>query len=277
MKLKRKVKTLDGVPEKYHALYEKKGDEYVLDAAVPAVDDEPGDGDDDTKTKLDEFRANNRKLKKEKEALEAKLAKLNEVGLDVDDEDALAELLDARKTIDGLEEKELLKKGAKGIEELVNKRVEAYKAATDKKLQKLETDLRDRDQKISVLVQQRNQNLIETAASKAVAKVGNPRQGALTDILNRARMAMTVSEEGDVVLSDEVELTDADGKPIADVDGWAKHLFNSSGYLFESGTGAGAAGGRKGDSRNVKVIDGNDPQAFGQNLEGIAKGQVAVR
>ena len=65
MALKSVVDSLDGIDEKYHALYAEKDGKFHLDAEVapPANDD----------SKLGEFRENNRKLFEQNQTLEGRV------------------------------------------------------------------------------------------------------------------------------------------------------------------------------------------------------------
>jgi hypothetical protein len=255
--LKAFVKTLEEVAEKYRDLYVETDGGFVLKVE-----------DKDYKAKLDEFRQNNIDLKKKRDELEGTMKRFE--GIDPDKWEEAKKALD---TITNLEEKDLLKGGK--LDEVIQRRLATAQAAFEKKendykkrVQALETETGDYKGKYSGL-------LVETKVGGVISNVGVPRKGALGDIMNRARSTWKVNDKGELEAPGQYN---ASGKPVT-LEEWAQQLLADAPYLFESQQGGSASGGSqkaKQDTGSKVQVDGNDPEAFGRNLEAIAKGQAVV-
>lgn len=222
-------------------LYVAKGDGFTLDADVDA---------DELETKLGEFRTNNIGLKRQLEAfgdlkpedakaLRAKLAEYEKGGAPTDVEAALARRM-------------------KPLED---------------KLAELE---RQRDEANLRLVR----SSLETKLWELGATLG-VREKARADFLSRALEVFDIDDDGELVA------LNAAGEPIMSQRAGKRHepmtaqewigevLVKDADHLFKTSEGSGKprrdaiAGG------NVAVV-ANDPVSLGQNIEGIAKGTVAI-
>ena len=262
-KAPRKIKKLEDVPENLRDLYVKHGDEFVLDT---------DDGDEAAiRARLDEFRDNNRSLKRQVEELTGKLDGLKDIDVETHRRAmaALAAVTDA-------EEAELLKKGdLKGV---VERRVTGMRTDFDRQLKAKSDAIGAMEGQIRQLTDTLHVHQVQTTVLGAINKVGKPRQGALDDLNLRARSTWTIdSKTGNLVAKrgDQV-IYGKKGEPITP-DEWAQDLLVSAPHLFEGSQGGGAGGGSRGEGGGslTKKIP-NDPVVIGQHLDGIAKGTVEV-
>lgn len=265
-KLAALLSTLEGVPEQFHEYYEKGADgQYKL-----TIDGTPAGFVE--RNKLDEFRTSNIELKKQLEALSGKT---------LSDEE-LAEYRELQKEIQAVEEKGMIDEGA--IEELVAQRTERMRttyesqiAALTTKQDQLSKSLNDANSHLSSVV-------IDSEVSRAVTGVGKIRQGAMTDILGRARAVWKVVDGKPVAMNGDTPVYSADGRTPLTFTEWSTGLLESAPYLFEGSGGSGAGGGAGGTGGAAgggggggKVIARGDVSAFSSNLADIASGKVTVK
>jgi hypothetical protein len=254
--------------EGLQALYEEDKDAggYVL-----AVNDLP------FKSKLNEFKNNNRqlfesqqKIEKQRKELETKLEKFKDI-----DPEKYEKVLHQLEEVEKLEDAELIKAGK--IDEVVSKRTVAM--VNDHKNQ-----LGAKDGIIQKMSDERNQLrtrlgslVIDTSVQSAVNKIGLVRPGAIADVLSRARGVFSIDEQGNMVPRDtkgEIRFG-KDSNPLT-VEEWSASLLTEAPHLFEGGNGGGASGNRTTTRTDTKTVDRNDPIAMGKNLVGIASGKVTA-
>lgn len=261
MALKRSLTSLDDVDEAFHDLYEKQSDgSYQLQVE--------GDDRDD---KLAEFRKNNRTLNAELEKLKKKLKDELEPfeGLSAEDVERYKQL---QEELREKEEKDLLKEGK--LQEIIDRRIaEATKGHAG--------EVESRDATIQKLTGRLGQLQIDSAITKAIEATGlKPRQGALDDIMRRARETWRVNDQGEIEPRDpsgNLRLG-SDGQRISVEDYVKADLAESAAHLFEAATGGGAGGGKAGGGPDGKlVIDRNDPIAMGKHADKIASGEAVVQ
>jgi hypothetical protein len=236
MGLKYAYSKKEDIPEELQKYYTEKGGQWVLDAkgAVP-------------KDRLDEFRENNGKLTKELEELKSKLE-----GIDLDKYNEMIKSEKDKQTQD------LIKAGR--IEEVINQRVAQVENELVKKIEKLEQERNQLSQKFA-------ETALTTKVQNAVNAVGKVRQGAMIDILQRAKAEWDVAPDGTPVYKDSA-------KKGLTIEEWSGTLLENAPHLFEGSAGGGAAGGAGGGSGGV--IPASDYKAVSSNLEKIAKGEVTV-
>lgn len=260
-KLKVLINKLEDVDEKYRDLYiaNPAGAGFVLEE----IDEK------DYRGKIDEFRTSNIALKVEKEKLEA-LATVNK---DIDPQ-KYKEALSALEQLEKIEDSQLIKEGK--WDEVIKKRTgamqnsyELEKKALQEAKAKAEADAARYKTGLSELK-------IETAITKAVTSVGQPRKGAITHIINKARAQWVVDDEGNLKSKD---LFNEKGDPMG-LDEYGKFVMKEDPYLFEPAQGGGAPGGnRTGGGKpqqGTAIIEDGDPVAFGKNLEALATGKAVV-
>jgi hypothetical protein len=253
--------SLDGVDEKYHDLYEESDDGFILSGVETIVDKE-------SKEKLGEFRDNNRKLFKEKQELEKKLKRFD--GVDLDE---IEDMKDRLSKLDGIGDKDLLKKG--GIEAILKKRTKEIVADHEKQIKELQKARDGFETENKGLKKSLNELKVDHGAFDAAAEAGlQVKPEAREDFLGRARKAWKLGDDNEVVGND---LFTKGGDPmVLKKHGaeWVKGLLEKAEHLFEPGSGGGGGGGPKKKGK-VKVIP-NDPAEIAKNVEAIAKGEVVV-
>lgn len=224
MPLKFETPSLEGIDQAYHSLYVKEGDVYRLqvEGAVSS-------------TKLGEFRDNNIALKQELEKFK---------GIDPTKH---AELLKLEQQVT---DKKLLDAGK--VEELVAGRIGTMKS-------EYETQIRERDEKLSSSNRQLESLLIDSAVRTAA----NPAEGpqvlstAIDDVLLRAKtvfrivdsVATPIGPDGKVVYG-------ANGVDPMSITEWMKGLQKNAPHLFAGNKGGGAPSrvDRTGDTSKMSSI-----------------------
>lgn len=96
-----------------------------------------------------------------------------------------------------------------------------------------------------------NGHIVDNAVARAISNVGKIHQGALPDVLRRAREVWRVNENGvPVAMNGETAVYGADGKLPLTIEEYAQNLMQEAPYYFEgnSGGGAGGSGGGAGGS-----------------------------
>ena len=299
--LKRKLKTLTGVSRRYHGLYKREGEFYVLrddidpETGKPIAEDEVDDDDDAAddrdmdredddalekkkgalsaaeRARVKEFRNENIKLRRELEAMKGMLGDLTK-----EDLDAMRESANRMKSE---EEKALIQKGR--LDEVMERRVKALQAEHEKKLKALTdelTGLKTGSEKLRrELKKDRIVSRVREEADRLKLKFPAT---AMEDINARALSMFDLDEEGNLISMDgEDPRVNSEGKEYSPKD-FVMGLVESAPHLVEgasggdfNGTGKRGNGGRRG----VITIDARDPKAFGDNLEAIASGKMDVR
>ena len=252
--LKLQYKSKDEIPEEHREFYEEKGGVWKLkldDSVVP-------------KDKLDEFRNNNIKLMKKLEELEGKLS-----GVDLEEYQQL------KAKMEELEKKKLIDAGK--IDELVQREAMKIKREYEDKLKQLQEEAEKNAQAATKYREKLSNTLVDAEVQKAVLSVAKPREGAVHDILLRAKQVFRVTDDGEVMPYDENgNVIQTDDGPMTFKD-WAEQLVQQAPYLFEGSGGGGAGGSGNGSGGGgTTVISRSDKAAFIANLDKIAKGEVKV-
>lgn len=221
MSLKYSVDTLDGVPEAMQSFYTQSDGKYVLqvDGAVP-------------KSRLDEFRDNNTKLKGDIEALSKQYE-----GVD----------LEAYRTLTERAQKERDKKliDAGKVDELVTQRVDAMKSDYEKRVDALTKEGTGYKLQLESL-------LVDGALRDAAIKAG-VKPTAVDDVLLRGRQTFRVVDGKAAAFQGDKALFGKDSEPLA-VGEWVTALQEAAPHLFEASTGGGApAGGSQGKGGQATI------------------------
>lgn len=260
--LKRLVKTLEEVDEKYRDLYEADGE----DGFILKTDDK------EFKEKLDEFRTNNRALFKDKKGLEDTLAKFKDV-----DPEKYKEAMKALDVLNQYEESQLIKDGK--LEEVLSRRTTAMQSEFMTQIDALKAANQDALNQKQTYQEQLGALRVEALANKALGKVGRVRSSAMTDALNRANSVWRLDDAGNITAQINGKAAyGKDGEPLT-IDEWSRNLLKDAPHLFEKGSGGGGEGssGAGESSGDPKIIDRGDPKAFSSNLEAIAAGKVLAK
>jgi len=270
MALKTQIKTLEEVDEALRPLYTQVGDVYVLDT-----------DDGDFKTKLAEFRNNNISITKENALLkeEAELAKSLKAQLAALGGATPEEAAAALEKMKSIEEKKLIEAGE--IDAVVKQRADAQVARLvadyDGKIKAIQKALEETQANESNYKSRLSEVVIDSSLQSAINSVGQPRKGAMRDLIARGKQLYTLGDDGKPVpMSDGTVAYGKDGKTPLSMEEWAQTQILEAPYLFEGSSGGGADGG-DGANDSGSVIDGSNVNAIGANLENIAAGKVSVK
>jgi len=248
--LKMVLKTLDGLPKEIAEKYEEKSGEFHLqvEGAVP-------------KSKVDEFRTNNIELNKALEDLKKKFD-----GVDPE------EYKKIKDDMVKMQDKKLLDAGK--VDELLTQKTERMKQDYDARIDALSKENENLKGQISNSKKQLSSILIDTEITKAVTKVGQMKQGAMQDILNRGRSVWQLEEGVPIPKKDDKLLYSKDGQHLMTFDEWAEMLTKEAPYLFEASAGGGAPG-----SDGKKFAGNVDLSKLGaaEKLKYIHRNQAAAK
>lgn len=262
--LKRKVDSLEGIDAKYHDLYKKEGDGFVLE-----VDAEDTNADDN-KGKLDEFRTNNRKLFKENKDLAERIAKFD--GINPDD---IESLLETQKKTNLSEEEKL--KASGDVDTLVERRTAKMREDHIRQLKLKDDALTLATTGRASAVGELTKVKLDSAVRTAIEKVGKVKTGAMSDVLSRAGAIFSIDDTGALVAkeNDGEQAFDKGGDPLT-VDTWSKTLVTDAAHLFEAGGGSGSKGSGGTKLGHGAVINPDDQEGMSANLDDIAAGKIKV-
>lgn len=268
MDLSKTVSDLEEVPEKFRGLYSKTADgEYELDPDFSEL----LSGSAESKKRLDEFRNNNRKLYNELQELKKKVSGQA-------DDDEIERGREALRKLKEFEEKELVDKG--DLEELFKRRTQTIlddhaKAmrAKDEAIAKLDSASKSYKSKLDLIE-------VDRLVSEAVGSVGNPRKGALKDILSRGRGTWRFDEEGQLKPYNGDEVIFGKTGDVMKPEEWASALLEEAPHLFEP-SGGGNGGGNEKKPTTAKdgkyYVDMSDPVAVGRHAADIKSGKAIPR
>lgn len=249
IEMKLNITSLEEVPEEVRGEYEKAADGVGFTLKL--------EGDVVPKEQLVTFRNTNIKLLKDKARLESEVARFAGI--------------DPEKYAVAVQELEQFKKNAK-VEDPADVaariRDEVAKAVNPIKQQ-----LTEETEKRTKTERQLAFRDAETKLRDVAVKIGIA-EHAVPDFLNRALETFDLdgvarTPDGETIYSKE-RVQD----PLTPEE-WGKSLVTVAPHLFKTNTGGGTRNGAPG-AGGKKVIDGNDLLAFGNNLEGIAKGTVVT-
>lgn len=254
MALKLILKTLDGLDEAVKKLYVKQGEEFRLD--VEGVVSEAQHTE--LKTKLEEFRENNRTLNGELTKTKETLKQYEGVDLE--------EVKRLRDQEQKLKDKKLIEAGK--IDELLESKLQPIKTSFEQQL-KAATD------KNAELTGQLERMAIDDQLTKLGVEKGIL-PTAIEDFRYRGRQIFKL-KDGQVVplAGDGTVVRNTKGDPLSMAD-WIEKLATDAPHLFAPSKGGGAPNGGGRPAPNGATIPAGDPVAFGANLEKIAKGEVTV-
>ena len=235
MKLPKKTKDIESIPEQFRALY-SEGDDGTYALAV-----EIESGPD---PRVAEFRDENIKLRRQLE------------GFDGIDPEAYRKLQQAAAED---EEKKLLSAGK--IDELVERRSLRMREEFEGALKAKAKALEEAAAREEALVGKLSGFMIDDATTKAIGEVARVRPGAEADLRARARGIFRVDPATGGLIPDasgKVEYG-KNSDPLS-IEEWAKGLVDSAPHLFEAPRGANAADGdgpelpgRQGPDRSARV------------------------
>jgi hypothetical protein len=186
------------------------------------------------KSKLDEFRENNRKLHDDLKALKDSLA-----GLDLT---KAKELLAKQQELD---DKELIKKG--DVDKVIENRVKTMRAEMENKITELTAKLDRSTGQLTILT-------VDNAVTAEAVKKGI-QQTAIPDITTRARSIFKVEDGKPVAKSGDQVIFGRDGTTPLSITEWVEKQTTEAPHLFVQNQGGGAggsgAGGAGGTSKEA--------------------------
>jgi hypothetical protein len=249
--------SLSEIPEAFRSEYEERGGQFHLKLEgdfAPLVE---------ANTKLAEFRDNNRALNAKKTELENLLK--NFEGLDPKEYKELK----AKIT-------EFEKSGARKPDDVSKMIADAVRSAVEP-LQSELTSIKTQEAQAKKALQMKG---LEDSLRDVGTKLG-VRDTAIRDFVRRGTEVFQVTENGKYAALDGDTPLFSKARPAEplSMEEWAAALQKEASHLFEpskgGGTPPGGPGGNGGVFAPTKSINA-DPLEFGRNLEGIAKGSVAV-
>jgi hypothetical protein len=269
MKLKRFVKSLDGIDEAFHPHYTRQGDGYALVLEDEGVAASANEREKQLQQKIDEMRSTNIGEKRKREELEETLRRYQAAGVDPEEIQRLREL---DETISKSQDAELIRKGK--YEEVVERRLAAERNKLADAIKKLERERDDQRKRADDREAKWSRERISTEASNALTKVAVVRPGAITDLQRRALDAFKVDPETGLL---STEMVDPDtGKPL-DVEGWARLQTKEASYFFEPSQGSGANGGvRKPADQTKRMAAADIIKPSVSQIDDIASGKIEV-
>lgn len=250
---------VDALPESVRGLYEEKDGRFIL--AVEGGIANPAEVTE-LKTRLAEFRDNNRTMHGELEKLRPLATKFE--GIDPDEYQALKK-----------EQTDLKSKGINSINDIqtaIDKAVQtAVKPLADKLTQ--ESAAREAAQKAVNAATFRE--LVTADATKAGVA-----PSAIRHVLREAESVFDLKDGTLVAKAGQKHPTD----PLKDLmpTDWLSNLAKTDEYLFAPNLGSGAggpgAGGTSGGNNrpNAKRLINPSPEEMGRNMDAIAKGELVV-
>lgn len=229
MTLKLVLDSLDGLSDVQKSLY-KKGEDGKFHLDVEGVEDVSG-----LKSALQKERDEVKTLKGSVKSLEEKIA----IYKDIDDPEKAKEAL---QKIRDLEEKKLIEAGE--LEKVVENRTKLMKQDHDAQVQQLTKRAEEAEKTSANYKAQLATAIIERGITDAVSEVGQPRKGAMIDIIQRGRNAWKLDDSGKPVAlnPDGTTIFGKDGKAPISMKEWAESLLTEAPHLFEESRGGGARG-----------------------------------
>lgn len=270
-KLKKVYENEEEIPEALRDYYSKTGDGWSFIGIDDAED----------RSKASEFRNRNIELIKQNEALQKRLEKIEGQFKDINPDD----IRTAMSMIDQMkadEEKEMLKRGK--IDEVVERRMKAAMDDSQKQLKIKDEAMTKAVEESKALRSRLGELLIdrEIQLKLSDAKV-SVQEGALPDVLSRAKETWKINDQGQMVPMERDPGTGnyqtrygKNGQPLT-MEEYVSGLVGSAAHLFRPSTGGGSpgrsheSGGKPGGK---KVVNFSNPLDFGRNLEAIAKGEA---
>jgi len=267
MKLPKKTKDLSKVDPKFHDLYTKVDDVYVLE-----TDDD--DDDDDSNSRVGEFRKNNIALQKQNAQMKQQLEDLQKQMSGFDPE-MLEAGRKAQEKARNDEERKLLAAGR--FDDVFDLRLRDLKGSHEKKLNEtlkvLEAEKKMREQLRAEL----RENKVWAELSRELGrKKVSLKPTAQDDFMSRALRVFDLADDGKIVaLQDGKMRLNSESKDYNTED-FIQHILDDASHLVEDSS-TGPKGGPRPTAGSTLEIDPRDATAFGRNIDAIAKGKVTVR
>lgn len=261
MALKAIVKSLDDVPEALRGLYKADGDRFVLDLNEDEIKEHPV-----TRPLSNAYNAEKERRQKDAEKMAALQATIDKFK-DIDPEKAR----EAMAKLEEIETKGLKDDGK--FEELIDREKAKIKANYDTTIEKLQKDLAAASEfgakMRSTLKQEKISNAVRDAAAEHV------KPALMPYFIADALKIFDLDDDDKIVAMDgDIHRRDSKGDLLT-IDSWRdEHLTKNVEFALPN-RGAGATGGGNGrGAGGERVVDMNQRNAIGNNLEAFAKGEA---
>ena len=248
------ISSLEEVAEPLRGEYEERNGQFVLKTEgeyTPLVE---------ANRKLAEFRDNNRTLNSKVTTLQEQLKAFD--GITVEEHTQL------KSRIADLEKSGITKDTSVA---------DAIKKAVKDALEPVEAKLRERERSEAEAQAKIAQQTLENKIREIGIKAG-VEDLAVSDFIHRGIQVFKLvdgepaARKGDAPIFSKKNPADE-----LSLDEWASDLRKEAPFLFKPSNGGGANNRGGAGGAGVKKIISSDPMEFGQNLEGIAKGEVIVQ
>ncbi|AXH68441.1 peptidase [Vibrio phage R01] len=261
--LKFRVAKIDDVEEQFRHLYIQQADGSFQLGVEGAVD----------KTKVDEFRNTNTNLTQQKEQLEQQLQQMAQQFDGLDPEKAK----EAMEMMNKIRDQKLIEEGK--IEELIEARTKDMMNNHQAREQELTEALKKQEEAYGGLQSNYRKLRIGSDILGSLDKIGKIHSSSRDIITDLAAQVWHLGDDDKLIAmkGDQKVYSPTDATKPLTPEEWCLQLANDRPYLFESTTTMGSGQGGQTGGQHVKgVISGDDMDAFEQNLEAIAAGEVQV-
>jgi len=257
----------EDIPAGLEAFYKEADGIWVcqIEGVVPATQL------DDANTRLNEFRSNNISLAAQVKEFEGRRFLTTEEQEEFDT---------IRAQIQDQKDKGLIDAGK--IDELVASRTERLRTDYDNQIKGFQKQVETLTSSGNVWKDKLAGVLVEAEVSKILSESGfQPVQGALSDVVARARQTWQVTEKG------ELSALDASGNQLYGTDPtqplsmseWAASTAKAAPYLFMENSGSGGdgnnSGGSKGGDGTIRISRGDEAMKS-RHIEDLATGKAVM-
>lgn len=175
------IESQEAIPEGMSEHYEEQDGRFVLkvDGHVP-------------KSRVDEFRNNNIKLMKEKEAIQARLAELDDLDIE--------QAREAMKFKEEMENQKLMDKGQ--FDELMKKQTDQMTKQHEKQIKQLQENIEVAQRELEAKQRLLNQSVIDRNVQDALDQKPMLTTAARMLLMDRAKSTFSVDDDGKVVTKD---------------------------------------------------------------------------
>lgn len=267
MPMKAFYSSKEEIPKGLEEFYTEKDGRWVLsvEGMVPSTELQS------VNDRLAEFRSNNITLSQQLKDLEGKKFLTQEEQEEYDHLKATAQEIEDKNLIDAGKIEELLASRTERLRQDYDNQINGFK----KQIEKLTTTASTYENRLSGV-------LVEAEVSKVLSENGYlPVQGALSDVVSRARNTWKLDEKGNLVALDGNgnAVYGQDPQTPLSMAEWAATTVKEAPYLFMESKGTGGDGDRSGGSKGsdgIIRISRSDENAKSQHIAELASGKAVL-